>query len=141
MKRKIAIALCACAMLAGCSHAVSITDDTIEYVEQKEENAVADNVASAEETSDQEEEKSDSSDEDAAKAESSDENAKESEEADETDIEGEQVDRTNFNVYDKAAYFADQVYKESKKNTLISPISLNFALGMAAQGADGDTAK
>ena len=142
MKRKIAIALCACAMLAGCSHAVSITDDTVESVEQQEENDAANNIVSTEASSDQEQEGvSDTSDEDANTDETSKEDTKASEEVNEQDIGGEQVDRMNFNAYDKAAYLADRVYKESRKNTLVSPVSLNFALGMAAQGADGDTAR
>ena len=42
---------------------------------------------------------------------------------------------------ERAAYFADWVYVNTKGNTLVSPLSLNLALGMAAEGASGQTAK
>lgn len=44
-------------------------------------------------------------------------------------------------VYERAAFFADWVYVESKDNTIVSPMSLNIALGLAAEGASGETAK
>ena len=45
------------------------------------------------------------------------------------------------NAYDKAAYFADQVYEVYGENVLVSPLSLNVALGMVAEGTTGETAK
>ena len=49
------------------------------------------------------------------------------------------------NQYEKAAYLADLVYKENlkqnEKNVLVSPLSLNVALGMATEGTSGETAK
>ncbi|MBQ3907344.1 MAG: hypothetical protein II743_11325 [Lachnospiraceae bacterium] len=45
------------------------------------------------------------------------------------------------NAYEKAAYFLDQVYAEIPANTLVSPLSLNIALGMATEGTSGETAK
>ena len=44
------------------------------------------------------------------------------------------------NAYQKAAYFADQVYQEKGGNVLVSPLSLNVALGMVAEGTTGETA-
>lgn len=44
-------------------------------------------------------------------------------------------------AYEKAAYFADWVYLKNPGNTLVSPMSLNLALGLAAEGASGETAK
>ncbi|MBE5861435.1 MAG: serpin family protein [Lachnospiraceae bacterium] len=44
------------------------------------------------------------------------------------------------NAYQKAAYFADQVYQEKGGNILVSPLSLNVALGMVAEGTTGETA-
>ena len=42
--------------------------------------------------------------------------------------------------YEKAAYLADYMAKENAgKNTLASPISLEMALGLAAEGASGET--
>ncbi|MBQ2100524.1 MAG: serpin family protein [Lachnospiraceae bacterium] len=41
----------------------------------------------------------------------------------------------------RAAYFADWAYLQSKENTIISPLSLNVALGLAAEGASGETAQ
>lgn len=44
--------------------------------------------------------------------------------------------------WQRAAYFADWVYYEGKgENTLVSPLSLNLAMGLAAEGASGQTAK
>ena len=43
--------------------------------------------------------------------------------------------------YQRAAFFADWVYAQKKENTLVSPLSLNLALGLAAEGASGETAK
>ena len=45
------------------------------------------------------------------------------------------------NNYEKAAFLADQVYLECGKNVLVSPLSLNLALGLAAEGTSGETAK
>ena len=45
------------------------------------------------------------------------------------------------NAYQKAAYFADQVYEVYGENVLVSPLSLNVALGMVAEGTTGETAK
>ena len=41
--------------------------------------------------------------------------------------------------YQKAAYFADQVYEANRENTLVSPLSLDVALGLAYEGASGTT--
>lgn len=41
--------------------------------------------------------------------------------------------------YQKAAYFADQVYESNQANTLVSPLSLDVALGLAYEGASGTT--
>lgn len=51
----------------------------------------------------------------------------------------QQVELTD--AYQKAAYFADQVYKDQPGNVLVSPLSLNVALGTATEGASGETAK
>lgn len=149
MKKKLALVLCACAMLAGCSHAVSFTNETVESVENKTSTTDDSEKDEASSVNNDAEEgtKEESSENEETLAESSEEKedaSKDSEQSDEKSgvIDGDtQVDRTNFNAYDKAAYFADRVYQENKKNTLVSPISLNLALGLAAQGADGDTAR
>lgn len=45
-----------------------------------------------------------------------------------------------LNKYDKAGYFADAVYKMNHgENTLVSPLSLDMALGLASEGAKGKT--
>ena len=41
--------------------------------------------------------------------------------------------------YQKAAYFADQVYNKNHSNVLVSPLSLDIALGLAYEGASGTT--
>ena len=43
--------------------------------------------------------------------------------------------------YQKAAFLLDQVYAENGENTLVSPLSLNVALGLVAEGASGKTAR
>lgn len=48
---------------------------------------------------------------------------------------------TLMTPYERAAYFADWAYLQKKENTMISPLSLNVALGLAAEGASGETAK
>ena len=45
------------------------------------------------------------------------------------------------NAWEKAAYLADQSYLENGGNVLVSPLSLNVALGMVAEGASGETAQ
>ena len=46
------------------------------------------------------------------------------------------------NAFEKAAYFGDMVYQcQPNQNTLVSPLSLDMALGLAAEGSAGDTAK
>ena len=44
------------------------------------------------------------------------------------------------NAGEKAAFLADQVYEENGGNVLVSPLSLNLALGMVAEGTTGETA-
>jgi len=58
------------------------------------------------------------------------------------DLEEPHIDPMNLkNSWQRAAFFADWVYAEQQKNTLISPLSLNMALGLVAEGASGETAK
>lgn len=52
------------------------------------------------------------------------------------------VDPMNLkDTWQRAAFFADWVYAEKRENVLVSPLSLNMALGLVAEGASGDTAK
>ena len=44
-------------------------------------------------------------------------------------------------AFQRAAYFADTVYENAGGNILVSPMSLNLALGLAAEGASGKTAE
>ncbi len=44
-------------------------------------------------------------------------------------------------AFEQAAYFVDRVYENHGGNALVSPLSLNFALGLAAEGASGKTAE
>ncbi|MGN0425788.1 MAG: serpin family protein [Acetatifactor sp.] len=48
---------------------------------------------------------------------------------------------TLTNSYERAAFFADQTYVIHPGNTLVSPLSLDMALGLAAEGASGTTAE
>lgn len=45
------------------------------------------------------------------------------------------------NAYQRAAFLADQVYAANQGSTLVSPLSLEMALGLATEGASGETAK
>ena len=45
------------------------------------------------------------------------------------------------NAYMRAAFLADQVYENHKESVLLSPLSLEMALGLAAEGASGETAQ
>ena len=45
------------------------------------------------------------------------------------------------NAYQRAAYLADMVYAKNQESTLVSPLSLEVALGLVAEGASGETAK
>ncbi|MBP5223866.1 MAG: hypothetical protein J6Z35_12010 [Lachnospiraceae bacterium] len=45
------------------------------------------------------------------------------------------------NEWQRAAFLADQVFAEQGGNVLVSPLSLDVALGLAAEGASGETAK
>lgn len=45
------------------------------------------------------------------------------------------------NAYQRAAYLADQVYAKNQSSTLVSPLSLEVALGLVAEGASGETAR
>ena len=152
MKKKIAILLCACAMLSGCGDTVSFdqaTEGNNENTVQAEtadqdQNAKNRDAQNSENQDAQNAENGDVSAEngDADSEKTDDEtDAKKNSEADseESDETNDVVDRTQFNDYDKAAYFADAVYQAKKDNTLVSPLSLNLALGMAAEGADGET--
>ena len=55
--------------------------------------------------------------------------------------EREIVSVTLTDEFQKAAYFADQVYHENQENTLVSPLSLEIALGLTYEGATGTTAE
>lgn len=44
-----------------------------------------------------------------------------------------------YSDMEKSAIFLDNTYKEKKENTIVSPLSLNFALGMVSEGASNDT--
>lgn len=55
--------------------------------------------------------------------------------------EKEIVSVTLTDEWQKAAYFADQVYLANQKNVLVSPLSLEIALGLAYEGASGTTAE
>ena len=45
------------------------------------------------------------------------------------------------NAFQRAAFLADRVYEADQKSTLVSPISLEMALGLVTEGASGETAQ
>ena len=58
------------------------------------------------------------------------------------DLETFDIDPMNLkDTWQRAAFFADWVYAEKRENILVSPLSLNMALGLVAEGASGETAK
>ena len=51
------------------------------------------------------------------------------------------IDRADLKGgYERATFFADEIYKTNGENTIVSPLSLEMALGLAAEGASGHTA-
>ena len=55
--------------------------------------------------------------------------------------EKEDVQAVQTDDFGKAEFFVDRVYEEVQGNVLVSPISLNIALGLATEGASGETAQ
>lgn len=112
-KKSIVVMLCAVFSLAACAKAL----------EPAQEDQPSDlvQVISTQEPSVQELEEKESSSQETTGMEESD----------------FQVDLEDS--FQKAAYFADMVYQKEQSNTLVSPLSLDIALGMVAEGASGRT--
>ncbi|MBR6477942.1 MAG: hypothetical protein IKS85_05780 [Lachnospiraceae bacterium] len=108
MKKKIAILLCACALLAGCAQGAqeSVSPSQEQGVTQSQQSGeVAQGVKKLGTPS------------------------------------GREIAPVELrNEWEKAAFFVDQVFAEKKESVLVSPLSLNVALGMTAEGASGETA-
>lgn len=128
---KILALACAGAMLAGCGSAGTPTEGSVL-------ESTADGKESAEEVG-----KEEASKEEAAE----DASEKDMESASEGTVEHvarktENMDPMQLKTaYERAAYFADWAYLKTQGNTLVSPMSLNLALGLAAEGASGETAR
>lgn len=137
MKKKIIwkfIALaCMGAMLAGCGSASTPTEESAQEESSAEGKESAEEPGK-EEVSKQEEPAEEVSEQEAetASEERVEHVAQKTEDADPMQLK---------TAYERAAYFADWVYLNQKGNTLVSPLSLNLALGLAAEGASGETAK
>lgn len=112
MKKKLLLLLLSCALLTGCGAVPSISEP------QSVPEEVGSRTPSVEDQS--------------SAAVSS-----ESPEADTFKISSV----TLTNSYERAAFFADQTYRNTPGNTLVSPLSLDMALGLAAEGASGTTAE
>ena len=54
---------------------------------------------------------------------------------------GDSDDRNPSDPYAQASYFIDTIYAQNGANTIVSPLSLNLALGLVAEGASGRTAE
>lgn len=51
----------------------------------------------------------------------------------------EEIDISKINNTDKSAVITDNMYKESQENVIFSPLSLNMALGLLSEAAEGET--
>lgn len=150
MKRKLLVLLCACMMLGGCSD-----NGTVKYDEPSQ---VASQGGNEDPGKGGNEDPSQGGNEDPGKGSSEDPsqggNEKPSQ-GNENPSQGgsgevrqlgapsgrEIVPVELRDAWQKAAYFADQSYLENGGNVLVSPLSLNVALGMVAEGTTGETAK
>jgi len=125
MKRKLLLALTLSMLLAGCTDAGSLEETMI---------APEENVKITEESS----ELSSAEEGDVEKV------NEERTEGEMTELKAEEqsgIDPITLdNAYQRAAFLADQVYQANGSNTLVSPLSLEMALGLAAEGASGETA-
>ena len=54
---------------------------------------------------------------------------------------GDSDDRNPSDPYAQASLFIDTIYAQNGANTIVSPLSLNLALGLVAEGASGQTAE
>lgn len=126
MKKKLVMLLCACLFLAGCGgtgernqnrEPSADTESTYERLEQDLTADSEDGGYSTEPVS------SDSVQETTAGAPTA------------------QYETESRDPWVQAAYFADRIYEITGENTIVSPLSLDMALGLAAQGAEGKTAE
>ena len=62
-----------------------------------------------------------------------------SEEIKESEEPNKENSRINDSDFEKAIHLLDKTYEDTKKNSMISPLSLNFALSMVTEGANGQT--
>lgn len=119
--RQIALLVCCSTLFAGCGGAAPLPEEAGEKTLQQTE--VTEEVLKSEEPSQQDD-----------KPDFSQANFP-------VDIKNEVVDLSTEERIQKAVYFADQIARTNQNNTIVSPISLEFALGMLAEGASGETAR
>ena len=123
--RWIALA-CLGAMLAGCSDQ---GEAVLHPGTQPQEDSPAEELRGQE--TDEKEKKNDDVDDEGT-----------AETAEHVALERMEVDPMELkDAWQRAAFFADWVYAQNQNNTLVSPLSLNMALGLAAEGAGGETAR
>ena len=146
--------VCMGALLAGCGSAdmsseskVDVAlESTVNQGENAEKKAVSDMSEEGAKKTDTTEEAEDAKEADAAeeaeKDSSSEQAEKEKTMTENMAKEFVLADPMSLkDSYQRAAYFADWAYLQKKENTIISPLSLNVALGLAAEGASGETAQ
>ena len=126
MKRKLLLALTLSMLLAGCTDAGSLEETMIAPEENVKITEESSGLSGAEEG-------------DVEKV------NEERTEGEMTELKAEEqsgIDPITLdNAYQRAAFLADQVYQANGSNTLVSPLSLEMALGLAAEGASGETAE
>ena len=137
MKKKLLLALIACMLLSGCGQSVG-----------KEQGVTGNDQETKESRTMEESENPMAREEATAGSEQESETTGNTMETGEGEVkklgesEGKEIDPVKLdNAYQRAAFLADQVYEVNWENTLVSPLSLEMALGLATEGASGETAK
>ncbi len=139
MKRKLLVLLCACMMLGGCSD-----NGTVKYEEPESQEVCQGGTGDPEDPSQGgNEDPSQGGNENPGKGSNEDPSQGGSGEVKQLGApSGREIVPVELrDAWAKAAYFTDQSYLENGGNILVSPLSLNVALGMVAEGTTGETAK
>lgn len=139
MKRKLLVLLCACMMLGGCSD-----NGTVKYEEPESQEVCQGGTGDPEDPSQGgNEDPSQGGNENPGKGSNEDPSQGGSGEVKQLGApSGREIVPVELrDAWAKAAYFTDQSYLENGGNVLVSPLSLNVALGMVAEGTTGETAK
>lgn len=135
MKRKLLLLLCACLLMGGCGNGSTAQNNGSAYFSEESAEKTGTEVNGAGDS------QTDASASGAEGVQPIGQESNQEENNQEESNQGEITPVSIANDYEQAAYFADRIYAVNGGNTIVSPLSLNIALGLAAQGASGETAK